>query len=144
MRTKITIIALFSALLALAGCNGPSPTTVNISALGTANMNGGAPAKVKVYYLTSASKFRTGDFFALFNEGEATLGTDLVGTDDLQLAPGRTVNTTRSFATAPTAVGVVAAFRDINSARFSAVRSIAPNQENDLKILVSGNSVSIQ
>lgn len=143
MRIKFLILAV-SALLALAGCNGPSPTTVNITAAGAANMNGGAPAKVKVYYLKSAGGFTSQDFFALFNEAEATLGDSLLGTDDLQLAPGRTVNKSRSLATEPTAVGVVAAFRNIDGSRFSAVRRISPGQENNLKLVVSGNSVSLR
>ena len=143
MRTRLMIIAA-TVLLALAGCNGPSATTVNISAAGSANMNGGAPVKLKVFYLKSAGNFASSDFFALFNKGSETLGDNLLGTDDIQMVPGRTANKSRSLATEPTAVGVVAAFRDIGAAKFSAVRRISPGQENNLKVIVSGNSVSIR
>ena len=143
MRINLAILAA-TVLVALAGCNGPSATTVNISAAGSFDMNGGAPVKVKVFYLKSAGNFASTDFFALFNNGSEALGENLLGTDDIQMVPGKTTNKTRSLATEPTAVGIVAAFRNIGAARYSAVRRISPGQENDLKVIVSRNSVSIR
>lgn len=136
-----TIIAL-SGFLALFGCTAtaPSATTVQLSVAGAGDMNGGAPAKVKVYYLASTGNFRTADFFAVFNSAEATLGADLIAVDEVQLAPGRTVNTTRTFPTPPAAIGVVAAFRNIDGAKFLDVRPFSDN----VRVVVSGNSVSIR
>lgn len=136
-----TLLALASFLV-LFGCvaSGPATTTVQLSIAGTDDMNGGAPAKVKVYYLASSGTFRTSDFFAVFNSPQATLGSDLIAVDEFQLAPGRIVNNTRSFPTAPAAIGVVGAFRDINGAKFLDVRPF----NNNIRIVVSGKSVSIR
>ncbi len=142
----IRTIAVLAGLLTLFGCaaSGPAPTTVQLAIAGTANMNGGAPAKVKVYYLASAGAFRTADFFTVFNSPQAALGADLIAVDEFQLAPGRTVNNTRSLPTAPAAIGVVAAFRDIDGAKFLDVRPLAVNAKNTVRVVVSGNSVSIR
>ncbi|MTH98019.1 type VI secretion system lipoprotein TssJ [Roseibium sp. RKSG952] len=133
-------------LLVLTGCvsTSPSPTTVDLAITGSANMNGGAPAKVKVYYLASTAEFGSADFFTLFNTPEAALGGSLVAMDEFQLAPGRTVTGIRSVNGTPTAVGVVAAFRDIDNARFKSVRSLKPNAANRVRVTVLGNSVSVQ
>lgn len=145
MHIKSAIIAVFSLFL-LAGCvsSGPAPTTVDLAISGAANMNGGAPAKVKVYYLASPATFRSSDFFSLFNSAQATLGTDLIAVDEFQLAPGRTKTDARSVAGTPVAVGVVAAFRDIDGARFKAVKRLTPNSENRVRVTISGTTVSVR
>ncbi|MBP1852494.1 type VI secretion system lipoprotein TssJ [Rhizobium halophytocola] len=145
MRFKLAMLAALGALT-LTGCaaSGPAPTSVKLDIAGTANMNGGAPAKIKVYYLASTGTFRSSDFFQVFNTPEATLGPDLIAVDEFQLSPGRTVTDSRNFPTAPGAIGVVAAFRDIDSAKFLDVRQLAPNTANTVRVVVSGKSVSIR
>ncbi|WP_299204562.1 type VI secretion system lipoprotein TssJ [uncultured Tateyamaria sp.] len=139
------IIPFVLALVTLAGCaeRGPAPTTVALSIIGAPDMNGGAPAQVKVYYLNDTAAFRSADFFAVFEESEATLAGDLVAVSPFSLAPGRTVNDAQSFANPPAAVGVVAAFRDING-MFLAVRTLAPNAPNLVQVTLTGNSVAIR
>ena len=142
------LTSLFAALcLALSAC-APGPqstgTTVQLDIAGAADMNGGLPAQVKVYYLTSDASFRSGDFFALFNEPEATLGADLVSVDTYQLAPGRSVQDSRSFPQAPGAIGVVAAFRDIDGSRFLATRQVVPGATNAVSVSVGAKTVSIR
>ena len=138
----IRSIFVLAGFLILFGCvaSGPAPTTVQLSVAGTGDMNGGAPAKVKVYYLASTGTFRTADFFTVFNSPETALGGDLIAVDEIQLAPGRTVNNTRTFPTAPAAIGVVAAFRDIDGAKFLDVRPF----NDKVRVVVSRNSVSIR
>jgi type VI secretion system protein VasD len=137
-----------ASLLLLAACAAPPPppppTSVNLSITGGSDMNGGAPAQVKVYYLASPAGFGTGDFFALFDTPEATLGADLIAVDTFQLAPDRTVTNSREFTTNPTAVGVVAAFRAIDGATFKALRPLTPNTRNPVTVTLSGNRVAIQ
>ncbi|MBN9676734.1 type VI secretion system lipoprotein TssJ [Salipiger bermudensis] len=142
------LVSLFAALcLALSACvttPEPASTGVQLNITGAADMNGGLPTQVKVYYLASDASFRSGDFFALFNEPEVTLGSDLVAVDDFQLVPGRSVGDSRSFAQAPGAIGVVAAFRDIDGSRFLASRALIPDSPNAVTITVGANTVSIR
>lgn len=142
---KLTVVAL----LALSACgaapqaDAPTQTSVQLGITGGANMNGGAPAKVKVYYLNDTTAFARADFFSLFDQPQETLGDDLIAVDEFQLAPGRNVTDAKTFATAPAAMGVVAAFRDING-RFSASKRLIPNTTNPAQITLSGNSVTIR
>lgn len=134
-------------LLALSACTTapePSLTTVQLGISGATDMNGGAPAKVKIYYLNSAATFRSSDFFAVFGEPEATLGTDLIAVDEFQLAPGKTVTDTRNFDTPPVAIGVVAAFRDVGGAGFLAVKPLSPDAVNAVRVTLTGNTAAIQ
>lgn len=136
-------------LLALSACATPAepplpPTTIQLNMKGAPDMNDGAPARVKIYYLNSAEAFQFADFFTVFGEPESALGTDLVAVDEFQLAPGRTVTDIKSFDTPPAAIGVVAAFRDIGSTGFLAVAPIAPNSVNSVQVILTGNIATIQ
>ena len=134
----------------LTACSAPPPpppstlpTTVELSIAGGADMNGGLPAKVKVYYLASTSRFSSADFFAVFGEPEATLGADLVSVEEYQLVPGATVADAKSFDTAPVAIGVVAAFREIGRPGWRAVGPLVPNAENPVEVTLAANTVAI-
>ena len=120
-----------------------APTSAQLSITGASSMNGGAPARVKVYYLNAQDTFSSADFFAVFDQPEQTLGADLVAVDEFQLAPGRTVTDLKSFGTPPAAIGVVAAFRDVGGT-FSAVKPLVPNAPNPVQITLAGNTVTIR
>lgn len=146
MITRRRLILSTLALGALSACasQGPAPTNVALNITGAADMNGGAPAQVKVYYLADANTFRTADFFAVFEAPEATLGNDLIATQTFGLAPGRTITDTQSFSTTPpAAIGVVAAFRDITGG-FSTSRTLVPSALNPVAITLTGNRVTIR
>ncbi|MEM7667603.1 MAG: type VI secretion system lipoprotein TssJ [Pseudomonadota bacterium] len=147
MITRRTMGQLTAATL-LAGLTAcaeppPPPTTVALSIVGGATMNGGVPAKVKVYYLTSAANFQAADFFAVFDTPEATLGPDLVAVDEYLLAPGKTEEDAKSFATPPAAVGVVAAFKNIGQPGWRAVAPLAPNTANPIAVALEGDTVTV-
>ncbi len=145
MLTRRHLIAAALAQLTLSACSvsGPASTDVALSITGSTDMNGGAPAQVKVYYLKGTSQFRSADFFTVFDAPEATLGDALVQVQTFGLAPGRTVTDAKSFAEAPSAVGVVAAFRDING-QFLAVKPLTPGVPNPVTVTLSGNRVVIR
>ncbi|MEM0924088.1 MAG: type VI secretion system lipoprotein TssJ [Pseudomonadota bacterium] len=131
-------------VLALGACaEPPPPTTVQLSVAGAEDMNGGLPAKVKVYYLLSTAKFNGTDFFAVFDQPEATLGADLAAVDEYLLAPGKSVADAKSFDLTPVAIGVVAAFREIGQPGWRATAPLAPNSANPVAVTLSGNEVGI-
>ncbi|MEM6933287.1 MAG: type VI secretion system lipoprotein TssJ [Pseudomonadota bacterium] len=146
MITRRTMGRLSAAmfLTALAACAEPPPppTTVALSIVGGPTMNGGVPAKVKVYYLASTAKFEAADFFALFDDAEATLGPDLASVDEYLLAPGKTEEDAKSFLTPPVAIGVIAAFKNIGQPGWRAVAPLAPNTENPIAVILDGDTVT--
>ncbi|MDT8345224.1 MAG: type VI secretion system lipoprotein TssJ [Thermohalobaculum sp.] len=138
-----TFAALVLAASVAACAAPPPPTTVALGITGGETMNGGAPAKVKVYYLASTAKFEAGDFFALFDAPAATLGPDLVAVDEYLLAPGKAVEDSKSFPTPPAAVGVIAAFRDIGQPGWRVSKPLAPNAANDVAVSLDGQTVTL-
>jgi type VI secretion system protein VasD len=138
-------VAALALGLALAACAEPppSPTTVALGIETTADMNGGAPAKVKVYYLTSDANFRAGDFFSLFNDPGAALGQDLVAVDEYLLAPGDTASDTRSFDMAVPYIGVVAGLREVDRPGWKAIGDLAPRAANPIVLTVSGEGAKV-
>lgn len=143
MLTRRFVIAAGLAHPLLTACaGGPAETTVDLAITGAADMNGGAPAQVKVYYLNDASAFRSADFFTVFNTPEAALGEALVQVNEFSLIPGRKVSDRRSFLQAPRAVGIVAAFRNINGP-FLDAKPLVPGAANTVAVTLSGNRVVI-
>lgn len=142
MRPFRLAAAAVAAALVLAGCAEPppppAPTTVALKIKAGPGMNGGAPAKVKVYYLMSDANFRSGDFFSLFNNPAATLGQDLVAVDEYLLAPGDSAETAKSFDRAVPFIGAVAGLRDIDRPGWRAVGDLTPRAPNPIGLTLSG------
>lgn len=143
--TRRGAMALGLALLA-AGCGTPppAPTTVQLAVAGTADMNNAAPTKVQVFYLASAAKFQTADYFALAQNAGAALGQDLVAQDEYIVTPGGSVKDAKSFAVPVTHVGVVAGFRDISRAAWRGVAPLAPNAPNPVAVSVTAAAVAVK
>lgn len=119
-------------LLALAGCaSAPKPTfpvprVLEISVKAAADINPDirnrpAPLVLRVYELKSPVSFQSADFFALFDKDQATLGADLVRREEVQVRPGDAVKLNHELKADTRAVGVVAAFRDLEKSRWRAV-----------------------
>lgn len=121
----------------------PAPTAVALTIVGAPDMNGQRPAKVKVFYLASAATFGSADFFALFDQPDATLGADLLASDEYTLAPGRTLQDAKQFATPPAAIGIVAGFRNVDGPGWRAITALVPNAPNPIAVSLSGNTVTI-
>ncbi|GMG81598.1 hypothetical protein LNKW23_08110 [Paralimibaculum aggregatum] len=132
----------FGLVLALAGCAEPppppQPTTVALKITGGPAMNGGVPAKVKVYYLTADANFKAQDFFALYDNGPATLGADLVTVDEYLLAPGQSVEDTKTFDRAVPHIGAVVGLRNIDQPGWRATGDLAPRAPNAVALTIDG------
>ncbi|WP_339948155.1 type VI secretion system lipoprotein TssJ [uncultured Albimonas sp.] len=149
MTLPVATAAAAALTLTLAACGGPPPppppTTATLSLTGAPGMNGGLPAKVKVYWLRAPARFEGADFFALFGDAQEALGPDLIAVDEHLLAPGETLGSVRTFdrpAETPAVVGVVAGFRDVGQPGWSATAPLTPNAANPLAVTVSAAAVS--
>jgi type VI secretion system protein VasD len=147
MLTKRAFLGLIAgASLTACAATGPGDTIVQLTLTAAQDANGGAPVQAKVYYLAETSSFASADFFAVFDDPQATLGSDLIDVKTYQLTPGQSISDAISFpgaAPAPKAIGVVGAFRDING-RFLALRPLTPNAPNPVQANLSGNTVTLR
>lgn len=138
--------------IAVGGCSrdkapDPSPVSVVLSASVDANpdRNGRpSPVLVRVYELKSTGAFETADFFAMLEQDRAVLGSEMVNSWEFQLDPGESTELDASFQAASGFLGVFAAYRNIERARWRAVTSIRPGRENELAVNVGRIDVSIE
>jgi type VI secretion system protein VasD len=110
----------------------PPPGVIDLSIKASDDINPGpdgaaAPALVRVYQLASPVKFENADFFLLFEKEKDTLGPDLVGREEIAVAPGEIKTLNQPLKPNATHVGVVAAFRDIDRASWRALVEVPPH-----------------
>lgn len=144
--TRRRMLAALTALplAACAGPEAPPPTSAALTLTGAADMNGGRPAKVAIFWLRGAAAFEAADFFALSENPGATLGADLAAMDERLLAPGRTVEAARSFdGPPPVALGLVAGFRNVGRPGWRAVVPLAPHAANAVAATLTGDRVVV-
>ncbi|MGF1446260.1 MAG: type VI secretion system lipoprotein TssJ [Pikeienuella sp.] len=145
-QTPVALIGLALAL-ALSACAEPppppQPTTVALQITGEEGMNGGAPARIKVYYLTADANFIASDFFALWEEGGGTLGADLVTIDEYLVAPGASIEDAKTFDAAVPHMGVVAGLRDIDNPGWKATQDLSPRAPNAIGLTVTSEGVKV-
>lgn len=151
-RSMRAILALGATVVLLAACAGdetpdPSPIELLITASPEVNPDHNdrpSPLLVRVYELRSAGTFETADFFALLEQDRAVLGDDLVNRWEFQLDPGETTRLDTSFEPDSGFVGVVAAFRDIEQARWRAITRIHSGETNELSARIGRLDVALE
>ncbi|EDT40698.1 type VI secretion system lipoprotein TssJ [Burkholderia ambifaria] len=89
-----------------------------------------APIVVRIYELKNDGAFNAADFFTLQTQDKTVLADDVVKRDELQLRPGEHQTLVRRPDPATTAIGVIAAYRDLPKAVWRAVYTMpfAPNK----------------
>ena len=87
-----------------------------------------APVLVRVYELSSDEVFNGVDFFTLFDHEQAVLGAALLRVRSFQLVPGQAVDISGQSDPRTQFVGVVAAVRDLDRARWRATAPLPPKR----------------
>lgn len=143
-------VVFCSALLALGGCGkeGIKPTVVDavIQAAETLNPDASgrpSPVVVRVYELRSSSIFENADFFSLYEEEAATLGPDLIAHDEMEIQPGQGLKYDKALDPATRYVGVIAAFRDLENARWRDFVKVGDNKRMSLQIGLESTVVTV-
>jgi type VI secretion system protein VasD len=103
-----------------------------------------SPVIIKVYELASKTVFENQDFFALYDNPESILRTDLLKKDELVFEPGQRNEYRMALQPATKAVAVVAAYRDIEGARWRAVVDVKPTGYDDFYVYVDKLAVYIR
>lgn len=103
-----------------------------------------SPVIIKVYELASKTVFESQDFFALYDNPDESLRTDLLKKDELVLEPGQKIEYSMALNPATKAVALVAAYRDIEGARWRAVVDVKPTGYDDFYVYVDKLAVYIR
>jgi len=134
------------AVLALAACGGPPPPTiVDLTMVAAQDANSyagdgvGFPVQVSVYQLKSPDAFTGKDFSQI---GE--LGGELI--DTYTLSPGASQTVRHELLPDSRYLGVVAAFREINTglAAWKASMPVEPNKTSAVTANIGASAVALQ
>lgn len=143
---------LFALALLLGACASdpppPPPTLVELTLMASDQLNptplgSAAPLRIKLYQLKSTAIFERADFFALFGNGSATLGGELVEEEELLLRPGETLPLQREMGETATYLGVVAGYRDLDRAVWRRAVAVPAQQTSRMIITFDARSVVI-
>jgi type VI secretion system protein VasD len=132
--------AALAAALLLAACAGaPKPASVTGTVQASAEVNPSAsnrpsPLLVRIYELKSAAGFNSADFMSLYQRDQAQLAADMIAKEEFVLAPGETKTFAKTLAPDTRFIGVVAAYRDIEHAKWRSVVAVQPNQPQKLTV----------
>ncbi|MDP2370835.1 type VI secretion system lipoprotein TssJ [Rhodoferax sp.] len=141
---------LVLAAVSLTGCaSKPVVSQIKLSLAAGSDVNPDArnrpsPITVRVYALKSAAAFEAADFFSLFEKDAAILGADLVQREELLMRPGDSKPLEMKLPPEAKALAVFAAFRDLDRARWRAVRVIEVGKEASLQIKVVARQITIE
>jgi type VI secretion system protein VasD len=153
-----TLWVAAAALVSLyvAGCGskpvaalvGPSKTTLVSTVIVGPNANPDgrkrpSPMVVRMYELKSTALFESTDFVSLFEKDQASLGTELLSREEVNLRPNDVKAMNKTLSPDAKFIGVVVAFRELERARWRVFVPIVPGKKNVVKIRVDDVNVKI-
>ena len=155
MRNKL-IIALF--FLSLGGCGSepekpepvePPPTFIQAKITVSPEVNpdvDGRPSPIvmRLFELKNLGKFVDADFYTLFDNYEAFLGSDLLASNLYHLKPGDTKIVKHAVAPETKFIALAAAYRDLNQAVWRASIPIKIARTTRLEIILNRLSATIR
>jgi type VI secretion system protein VasD len=128
-RLSIVALALAAPLLSSCASHGSNDRVQTRTLLSASNdtnpdINGRpSPVVLRVFQLRSDSEFGRADFFALSLHEKDVLGTSLIAVEEFELRPGEHLETRIPLSRDARYIGAIAEFRDINGARWRALRA---------------------
>jgi type VI secretion system protein VasD len=143
-------LAALGVALLLTACAAkppPPPASVAGSIQASAQINPSAskrpsPLLIRVYELKSVAAFNGADFMSLYQRDQAALGGDLLAKEEFVLEPGETKAFAKTLAPDTRFIGVVAAYRDLEHAKWRTVVSVQPNQPQ--KVTVRAGELAVE
>ncbi|UJF20480.1 type VI secretion system lipoprotein TssJ [Shewanella sp. OMA3-2] len=152
LKSSIYQIFIVSLLLVNSGCktiNAVVPASTDITFQASADINPDinlrpSPVVVKIFELSSRTIFDTQDFFTLYENAESVLGPDLIRKDELELQPSEIREYPMSLGHNTRYVGVIVAYRDIDSSRWRSVVAVDPTGYDDVTINIEQIAVYSQ
>jgi type VI secretion system protein VasD len=144
----LKLVAAVGVALALAACAGPpKPAQVagTIQASELVNPSSSkrpSPLLLRVYELKTAAAFNSADFMSLYQRDKVELGADLLGKDEFVLAPGESKTFAKTLALETRFLGIVAAYRDVEHARWRSIVAVQPGQMH--KLVIRANELAVE
>jgi type VI secretion system protein VasD len=142
------LAAAAGVVLALVACAGaPKPAQVAGTIQASQQVNPSAskrpsPLLLRVYELKTAAVFNSADFMSLYQRDKTELGADMLGKEEFVLAPGESKTFSKTLALDTRFLGVVAAYRDVEHAKWRSIVPVQPGQMH--KLVIRANELSVE
>lgn len=134
-----------AAAVALPGCAmfSSGPATLSTTVVASAQVNPDArrrpsPVVVRVFELKAPTLFEQADFVSLFEKDQALLAGELVSREEFVLRPGESKPINKPLSPDTKFIGVMAAFRELERARWRAVVPVVAKKKNVVEITLDG------
>lgn len=152
-RTFLQGLIVGCTMFAVAGCSGmklfgdkPPKVVIHITSSNDINPDiSGRPSPVvlRIYALKNDDIFNTADFFALYENDKSILGDTMTAREEVELAPGDSIQMEKEFSMDTTHVGVIAAYRDLDNATWRGSIATPKNQTTTINISVGRLALSV-
>ena len=136
-----------TGLLAACQSGPPKPSVITVNVTGGAGMNpgpggGDRPVTVLIMRLKSTGKFNSADYFALQGDAGSALGADLIGSDSVSVAPGKTAAKTITVEPDATALGFVALIREPGGRNWRTTKSVSAGSTFTINVSLGSGGIS--
>jgi len=143
---KLFFYVCFCCLLEACSIHSPHAKTT-IEAVEFLNPNiyhQASPVVVTIYQLKSQTAFEQANFFALNNNAQALLGSDLLDKRDIEIRPDQKQDLRIELSPSTSYIGVIAAFRSPDVAQWRQVKAVTPGSNTSFTIHLATQSVTIE
>jgi type VI secretion system protein VasD len=103
-----------------------------------------SPVVVRIYELKGLTAFNAASYFDLSDNEAKALGPDLIASHEYELTPGQSQKFDSKISSQAAYVGVIAGFRDIQSARWRDSIALDKDDKRDFVISLTSMSIRIQ
>ncbi|MBZ9810860.1 type VI secretion system lipoprotein TssJ [Mesorhizobium sp. BR1-1-9] len=146
-RRELMIALGATGLLAACQSGPPKPSVITVNVSGAAGMNpgpggGDRPVTVLVMRLKSTGKFNSADYFALQGDAGSALAGDLIGSDQIAVAPGKSASKTITVEPDATALGFVALIREPGGRNWRTTKSVSPGSQFTINVTLGSGGIS--
>lgn len=148
-RSLLFLPGALAAPALLEGCATPSgPRSLDLTIKGGANQNPDpaghpSPVGVRIYELRAIGRFDRANVFTLLAHERATLGSDLLHSDQVVISPGASLTIHRSLPKDARFLAAAVLFRDIGDADWRASARLAAAGPNKLTLRITGTSAAL-
>ena len=137
MSRRLILLVASASLLSACAAKPPKPAPAHAELIVSGDVNPDAsgrasPVVVRVYQLRNDGEFNGADFFSVYEKEKETLGASLVSREEYVLAPGESRKLELPLSAETRFIAVVAAFRDIRTARWRAISRPPEKKLTDL------------
>ena len=143
-------LAALGVALILSACAAkppPKPASVTGTVEASAQVNPSAskrpsPLLIRIYELKSVATFNAADFMSLYQRDQAELAADLVTKEEFVMSPGETKTFAKTLGADTRFLGVVAAYRDLEHAKWRSAVAVLPSQPQ--KMTVTAGELAVE